>query len=242
MKQAILIFSVLVLLFLDVRAQAQVAASSSNAEMTINSSLSTSETSQVSDSHTKRKPLLGDLAFGPSITPIAAPLPLLVGLDFKYKDILGFGVNSTLLPKFAMGENDQITFKYWDVRARWFVKDAFFIGLGFGQEGFVFDSTIIPGIADSIYRQIIDPKYKSTNEVMHMDFIVTHFDPHVGFKWNWDSGIFMGIDLGWQIVSQIKELSGIGTSLTTDSYTPSPRMSVLYGMPMVSLINAGWLF
>ncbi|MEW6055468.1 MAG: hypothetical protein AB1540_02555 [Bdellovibrionota bacterium] len=191
-----------------------------------------------SDGYGKTHGLLGPVVLGPAVSLLAFPHPIEVGLEGKYKDLFGFGLTYGFIPDLVI-KTAKINTKAFDARVRWFpFRGAFFVGMAFGTQT----------ISAKKSAEIQSIKVNAEVEVQS-----SFYTPHVGWRWVWPSGYFMGVDLGWQLAS------GAETTLTTDVRNvlllATPQYGQLekdvkdlgnqYGnkpLPMFTLIHFGWLF
>jgi hypothetical protein len=190
------------------------------------------------ESDMKTEGLLGPVLLGPTVGLIALPRPISLGLEGKIKDLFGFGAYYGFLPTLTIS-GVKAGLSGYDARFRYFpFHGSFFLGVGYGVQ------TIKASKTDSILGQTVtaDAKVKT-------QFVT----PHIGWRWLWKSGFFMGMDLGWQIGLSAK------TTLSTNISEPLVLASSQYldlqskaeeqgnklgktGVPFITLLQFGWLF
>ncbi len=185
----------------------------------------------------KAQGVLGPVTFGPSVTLLGLPSPFKGALEFRFGQSFGAQVSYAFLPSISYssttGKLDQI-----EGRVRWFpFKKAFLLGLAYGQ------LTATASRSETILAQPITASVQLRN---------TYFAPHLGWRWTWASGYFMGLDLGWQFSRNPR------TTLTTnaDALVQAVQQYVdldkqvndagsqlgNQGLPLLSLLQVGWLF
>lgn len=181
----------------------------------------------------KTSGVIPGIVIGPKLSLFSVPGPVGIGLEAKALDgLLGLGLDYSFFPTLKMGE---VEAGYNDVSlaARIFPwQGRFYVGAALGSRKFFARAT------DSFTSERIEVEVKST-----------YLAPEIGWRFVWDAGFFMGIDLGYQIVlspdttltlppggdavvnaQDKKDVEDIGDEIGK------------VGLPIVSLVQLGWYF
>lgn len=189
----------------------------------------------------KNRPL-GDFLVGPYVTGVAIPRPVSFGAEMKWKDVLGLSAGYGFFPQLTL-DNVKLKVTALDFRFKVYpFKGSFSIGVGLGTQTFTGQTS-----------QVITPTAGSptpTNITLTQDNF--YAAPQLGWNWIWDSGFFMGMDLGVQLSISRK------TALNTDAdalikaqteYKNLEKdvndMADLLGkipLPLLTLIKIGYFF
>ena len=180
---------------------------------------------------------LGPLTVGPSFG-IGIPHVINVGLESRYRQQFGLAVNFGFIPGISIGTTT-VSMNSYDARFRWFVfKKSFFIGASYGVQNLVASTT---------------QKLQGVPVNANVDISTTYVSPHLGWRWQWASGFFTGMDLGVQIAC------ATNTAVTTDVTNPYVQASDDYQkvvkqvtdqgndlgrtrLPFATLFEIGYLF
>ena len=151
------------------------------------------------ESYGKSRGLLGPVTFGPSVGILGIPQPFQFALQLKYSDWLGGQVTYLYLPDLTIS-NVKVGLTGYDARLRLFpFRGAFYIGAA------VVGKQKIKGSK----TQTISGVPVTANVEVESKFLT----PQLGWRWQWHSGFFMGLDLGWQLNRNAN------TTVTTDAPT-----------------------
>ncbi len=148
-----------------------------------------------SDLYGKKNRNFGNFVVGPYITLLSIPRPANVGIEVKYWDLLGVSGEYGMLPQITFDEaklkitGTNFRFKIYPFRG------GFYLGVGMGSQTITV-STV----------QTISTISTTITGTQKNNFIM----PQLGWNWVWDSGFFMGMDLGVQLSSSRT------TTITTD--------------------------
>lgn len=181
--------------------------------------------------------VLGPVTFGPVLTFPGFPTPLRFGLDVKYTDIFQISFDYGLFPKLTVS-NVSVKFNSWRLGAKVFpFRGAMYVGLSFGKQSF--DGTM----SNTVQNQAV-------NYALHVDSTI--LVPHIGWKWNWESGLFMGMELGVQLATKSTSAfdSNADNSIkSADEYTSAQADVEAKGntfgkqaLPHFALFQIGWMF
>jgi hypothetical protein len=176
----------------------------------------------------KPEGLIPNTVIGPKLALLPIPGVFGVGLEAKFLNLVGVGVDYNAFPTVKLGD---VKAGYSDLsfNARVFPwKGSFYLGAAVGSRSFMAKAS------DSFSGQEIKVEVKSA-----------YVAPELGWRFVWSSGFFMGIDLGYQIVISPK------TTLTLPpiaSVDPTAKKNVedagnqigKIGLPIISLLQVGF--
>jgi hypothetical protein len=165
---------------------------------------------------------------GPKLAVLPIPGVYGVGLEAKFLNLVGVGIDYNAFPTVKLGD---VKAGYNDLsfNARVFPwKGRFYLGAAVGSRSFSAKAT------DSASGQEIKVEVKST-----------YIAPELGWRFVWTSGFFMGIDLGYQIVLSPKTTLTLPAVASVD---PTDKKNVQdagdqigkIGLPIVSLLQFGF--
>jgi hypothetical protein len=192
-----------------------------------------------SDLYGKKKRNFGDWVFGPYITLVSLPRPLSAGLEVKWWDLLGVSGSYGFLPEIKISG---VTFKTSGTEGRFKIypfRGAFYLGVGFGSQTFTGSKT------ETIQTISVTGTISQKN-----NFVA----PQLGWNWTWDSGFFMGLDLGVQL--SMSRTTTFTTNQDSNALitasaeyqtlqTDVNKMADLIGktpLPLLTLIKVGYFF
>ena len=176
--------------------------------------------------------VLPGVLFGPKLALIAVPTPG-VGLEVKQSGagLFGASVDFGYLPLIAVGGQGKakIGFTNLSATARVFPsRGSFFLGAAVGSRKFTAKAT------DS-----------ATGEAAKADVTSVYIAPELGWRWVWESGFFMGTDLGWQIVLSHKstfDLPATANAQDVKDVQDAADKVGKVGLPILGLVQLGWFF
>jgi hypothetical protein len=166
------------------------------------------------------------LVFGPKIS-VAVPFPS-VGAEVKFANLLGASFDYGLIPDITVS-NVTVGIKGWHVDGRLYpFRGAFFLGAALGRRTFTGTET------DT-----------STGFALTGTVTVdtTYLAPVFGWRWVYQSGLFLGVELGWEFV-----LSNSVQTVTPFLFPPSTLNDINdkankygnAGLPHVALFQVGF--
>ncbi len=124
-----------------------------------------------------------DFVIGPKVS-LAVPIPLRVGLEAKWQNMIGASFDYGILPSLSF---DDVTIKgsNWNIAARFYpFFESFFVGVGFGKQ-------TLKGLkVDTINGQAVTAT---------ADYSQTILIPHIGWRRVFAGGFFFGTELGVQL-------------------------------------------
>ena len=171
--------------------------------------------------------LIPGVLLGPKVTAAALfPPSLTVGAEIKVVGYLGASFEYGLWPQNTSVSNYSINFKSWSAGLRVYpFRGAFFVGAALANYNLNFVQ------AATAVQSATTLNLKSTT-----------LGPQIGWKWTFDFGLFLGLNLGYGFsLNYASPLVGAsGTNLQTvksdaDSYLKP-------GVPLLTLLELGWLF
>jgi hypothetical protein len=179
------------------------------------------------EAYGKSSGLIPGAVIGPKLA-IALPAPGF-GVEAKIQNVFGLSFDYDLIPDVSLGS---VTAGYRDfnVAAKWYPwRRAFFLGAALGRRSFEASATDdVSGV-------------KASLEVES-----TYLAPEIGWRWVWNNGLFLGMDLGYQIIlsSRTKlDIPSAGVSVdTTKDVTDAGDEIGEIGLPIVSLLQVGFFF
>ena len=206
------------------------------------------------EAYGKTHGLLGPVTLGPSVTLLAIPTIIRFGLEGKYKNSFGFGghygfIPSSLLSKFVKDVTIKVT--NYEGRVRWFAfQRALFLGLGLGQQN-------LEGSKSENIKLTVSGLSITVPATVNVKISTTFLTPHFGWRWTWNSGFFMGLDLGYQVALSSSTtlssstLAGIDLAVLKDQQQYKDLDKKVQdegnkvgktGLPSFTLIHFGFLF
>jgi len=184
----------------------------------------------------KKSGVLPDFVFGPKITALGTPVPFRVGAETKWDNFLGASFDWGFLPSLSFS-NVSVKLNGWNFAARLYPwKGAFYAGVAFGSQTFTGAQTgTVVGVPTTVT----------------LTFNSTYLAPQVGWRWVWDSGFFLGMELGVQIpistsssVTSDNEL-GKGTPAYAQLQSQINDKATTFGnnpLPHFALLQLGYFF
>jgi hypothetical protein len=173
---------------------------------------------------------LPGILIGPKLALIAVPTPSL-GLELKGPGLFGASVDVGYLPLTSVGGqgNAKIGFTSVSATGRLFLfRGSFFVGAGLGTRTFTAKAS------DS-----------ATGQTAKADVTSVYLAPQLGWRWIWESGYFMGLDLGWQLVVSHKATFdlpvGANPQDVKDVQDAADKVGKA-GLPILGLLQLGWFF
>jgi hypothetical protein len=132
----------------------------------------------------KTEGLCGPLLLGPKLTGGGLPLPFRFGIETKFQNLIGLSFDYGLFPTLSISDV-KLGAHGWTVAARLYpFRESFFLGVGMGRQTISGERN--EEIAGSMTR--IEASMDSTLLV-----------PQLGWRWVWDSGLWLGTEIGVQI-------------------------------------------
>lgn len=177
----------------------------------------------------KAEGLIPGMVIGPKFALLPVPYAFGLGLEAKFANQFGAGLDYNWIPSLGIGDEVKVGFSDISLNGRVFPwKGRFYVGAALGQRNF------FAKVQDSLSREQLKVEVKST-----------YLAPEVGWRFVWGGGFFMGIDLGYQIVVSSKMSLTLPTGLGVD---PTDKKNVedagsdlgKVGLPIISLIQLGF--
>jgi hypothetical protein len=163
---------------------------------------------------------------GPKLGIISFPTPT-IGVEAKLGRWIGLSFDYGFVPDITIS-NVTVSWNNWCAGAKVFpFQGSLFVGALYGHRSFNGSSVDTTG-------------RKST-----ADASSNYIAPELGWRWIWDSGFYMGIDLGWQFVtSNTKTVvipSGFDPQKQKDINDATDKLGTA-GLPVLGLLQLGFYF
>jgi hypothetical protein len=171
------------------------------------------------------------LLFGPKLS-VALPHPS-IGLEVKFDNFIGGSFDYGFIPDITVS-NASANMKGWHLDGRVYpFRGAFFLGAALGRrtmEGSYTDTTAIPGTSIT---------GKATVDV-------TYLAPEIGWRWVYQSGLFMGVELGWEFVLSMStqyndQFNALPDQKKNDINSAIDKYGKV-GLPHLALFQIGYFF
>lgn len=174
--------------------------------------------------------LIPGVVLGPKFALLPVPYAFGVGLEARFANQYGVGVDYNWIPSIGFGDQVKVGFNDISLNARIFPwKARFYLGAALGQRNF------FAKVEDSLSRQELKVEVKST-----------YLAPEIGWRFVWGGGFFMGIDLGYQIVlssDTTLKIPGVPVDVTDQKNVQDAGDELgKIGLPIISLIQLGYYF
>jgi hypothetical protein len=168
------------------------------------------------------------MVIGPKLSILSLPAPG-IGVEAKIRNVVGLSLDYQLIPDVRA---DDLKVEYTDVKlaAKWYPwHGAFSLGAAFGRRSF--EATAHDD---------------ATNLDASVEVASTYLAPQLGWRWVWNSGLFLGMDLGYQIILSSRTTLSVpvaiaGGETDQDVKEAGDDLGKL-GFPIVSLLQIGWFF
>lgn len=176
---------------------------------------------------------------GPSVKLIDVPHPAQVGIEARLLDgYLGLSLHKGFMPAIDVDKYN-VKLDNMDVGVKFHPwQGSFYVGVLMGNQ-----EVVVKG-SEEIQNTNVDFEAKVKS---------TYVTPHIGWQWRFNSGVFLGMHLGWQISS------GAKTSLTHSPNDPILQADPEYqqtkkdiedqgnqigntSLPNVGLLQIGYMF
>jgi hypothetical protein len=179
----------------------------------------------------KTRGLIPGMLIGPKLSIISVPTPS-IGLEAKLLgNRLGLSFDYDLLPDVDIDEVE-VSYTDWNLGAKWYPwQRSFFVGAAFGRRTFEATATATEAFV---------------TETAKAGVTTTYLAPEIGWRWVWNSGFFMGMDIGYQIVlsSDVTLEASDAVYLSEEKENVDDAADELgkIGFPIVSLLQVGYFF
>ncbi len=188
----------------------------------------------------KKSGIIPDFVIGPRVTALGLPVPFRGGLETKWDNLIGLSFDYGFLPSLSF-DNVSVGLSGWNVAAHIYPwKGAFFAGLAFGAQNLTgSDTGTVSGVPTTVT----------------VNFNSTFIAPEIGWRWVWNSGFYLGMELGVQIPLSTSSNVSATTSTSVPGLTGLPEYLDLqskvnskantYGnnpFPQFALLQIGYFF
>jgi len=176
----------------------------------------------------KTEGVIPGTVIGPKLSIFSLPAPGF-GIEAKIRSVFGLSFDYDLIPTVSIG-SVKAGYSDWRLAAKWYPwSKSFFLGAAYGSR------TFEASAMDDVYGVEASAKVVST-----------YLAPELGWRWVWNSGFFMGVDLGYQIILSSKttlEIPGvISTSNSSKDVQDAADELGKFGLPIISLLQLGFFF
>ena len=175
----------------------------------------------------KSEGLIPGIVFGPKLSLLNLPTLGGVGFEAKALNLFGASFDYGLVPDIKLS-NVAAGMTNWTVGAKVYpFRGSFFLGAAYGNRSF--------------HATVND----TTNNLNgRVDVSSNYIAPEVGWRWVWDSGFYMGMDLGWQFVTS----NTVAKSANFSQLDPSKQKNIndatdkigTAGLPVLALMQVGF--
>lgn len=179
----------------------------------------------------KASGLLPGMVIGPKLALLPFPGAFGVGLEAKFQNLVGVGLDYNFIPTVDFGDV-KAGYNDFALSGRVFPwKGRFHLGLALGRRNFFAKAS------DSVTGQDIKIEVKSV-----------YLAPEIGWRFVWGSGFFMGVDLGYQIILSPETTLTLPAAANLVDQTDKKAVEDAgdeigkFGLPIVSLMQFGYYF
>ncbi len=173
------------------------------------------------------------LVFGPKVS-VAIPHPS-IGLEVKLANLIGASFDYGFFPDISVDNVTAGFTKGWHLDGRIYpLRGAFFLGAALGQRTFKGSyTTTVPLVGSITPSSTVD---------------VTYLAPEIGWRWVYQSGFFMGVELGWEFVLSFTRTDSpeVVALRTLGQLDPNLDKAIndygKVGLPHVALFQIGYFF
>jgi hypothetical protein len=174
--------------------------------------------------------LIPGILVGPKVSAtLLFPPNVMVGAEVKVGGWVGASFEYGVYPGHETVEDYELDLETWSAGLRVFpFRSNFFVGAVFGKYSLT-GTENLSGISDSSMLEIEG----------------TYLGPQIGWKWDFDVGLFLGLNLGYGFAldysSDLTQLAGVTDGDLADAKENADRY-LKSGVPILTLLELGWLF
>ncbi|HSB18886.1 MAG TPA: hypothetical protein VLD85_02635 [Anaeromyxobacteraceae bacterium] len=176
----------------------------------------------------KPEGVLPHAVLGPKVMLVSFPAPGF-GVEAKALNLVGVSFDYGFIPDVSVS-GVSVGLTSWSLAARVYpFRGAFCAGVALGSREFHGSKT------DASTGTPVKAKATVTS---------TFVAPEIGWRWVWSSGLFLGMDLGWQFVLSDRatlEANGASVGTQQDVQDQADRIGKA-GLPVLGLLQLGWFF
>jgi outer membrane receptor protein involved in Fe transport len=167
--------------------------------------------------------------FGPKVTAILLfPPNVMVGLELRVIGYIGTSFEYGVFPQSQEAGGYNLKIKTWSAGLRWYPwAGAFFVGAVLGNY-------------DVSATQAVNGTEFATLQVKSM-----YLGPQIGWKWAWDFGLFLGLNLGYGFSLDYQSTltqPPLASSSELKTAQENADKYLKTGVPILTLLELGWLF
>jgi hypothetical protein len=175
----------------------------------------------------KSEGIFPGMVIGPKFALLNVPAVYGIGLEAKFSNLVGVGLEYNAWPTLKFGSDVKAGYNDLQLTGRVFPwRGRFYLGAALGQRNFFAKGT-----------------EATTGLEAKIEVKSVYLAPEIGWRFVWESGFFMGIDLGYQIVLSPKTTltvpgGWVDQTLKKDIEDAGDQIGKV-GLPIVSLIQLG---
>lgn len=171
--------------------------------------------------------LIPNVLFGPRLSIVNVPMPS-IGLEVKAFNLFGASFDYGILTDITVS-SATLSIDNWHVGAKVYpFQGSFFLGARLGKRT----------IKATYTETRLGASVTGSAEVDS-----TYLGPELGWRWVWDSGFFMGLDLGWQFSMSSSKTESPTVNLLSPDNQSKLRDAEDYGrwlLPSLGLLQVGF--
>lgn len=173
--------------------------------------------------------LVPGLLIGPKLSLLNLPTLGGIGIEVKALNLVGASFDYGLIPDITVS-NVTAGMTNWSVGAKVYpFRGSFFLGAAYGNR--TFHGTVVDNST-------------GTNLSGRVDVSSSYLAPEIGWRWVWNSGFYMGMDLGWQFVlsdtvTKSANFNLLDPAKQKDLNDATDKVGTA-GLPIIGLLQVGF--
>lgn len=175
--------------------------------------------------------IIPGVLLGPKATAtLLFPPSVMVGAEVRVIGYIGASFEYGVFPRNQTIQGYTTQISSWSAGLRAYPwRGAFFVGAVLGRYDVSFSQTAGAG---------------SQFQTASLDIAATYLGPQIGWKWTWDFGLFLGLNLGYGFSLDYKSTMTNPALASSDlvNIQKNADQYVKTGIPIVTLLELGFLF